>query len=116
MTFDPRFLQALLNAYIAFASSRPHERDGVHAYLFLTLSSAYLVVVDVSPDPAAASSTQMSDLVSPFLALSPSWIDISRMPLAVINSMHDEGNAAGRWYIRSHNPLNSPIIRITFLF
>ena len=69
--------------------------------MFLTLSSAYIVLVDVAPTPASTSPAQipMSDLVSPFLSLSPTWVDISRMPLALVNCMHDEGNAAGRWYM-----------------
>jgi hypothetical protein len=42
----------------------------------------------------------MSDLLSPFLSIPHTWFDVSRLPLARVNSMHDEGNAAGRWYNR----------------
>jgi hypothetical protein len=31
MTFDPRVLPALLDAYVSFVSSRPHGSDGVRA-------------------------------------------------------------------------------------
>jgi len=59
----------------------------------------------------------MSDLVSPFLSLSPTWVDISRMPLALINCMHDEGNAAGRWYMNHSFRLfcNSSCLPVKFI-
>jgi hypothetical protein len=98
MTFDAQFAPVLLNAYAAFTSARPRDVDGVHTYLFLSPSSAYLIVVDVAP--ALPSQSIMSDLLSPFLAIPHTWFDVSRLPLAQINSMHDEGNAAGRWYNR----------------
>ena len=98
MTFDAQFAPAVLNAYAAFTSARPREVDGVHTYLFLSPSSAYLIVVDVAP--ALPSQSTMSDLLSPFLSIPHTWFDVSRLPLARINSMHDEGNAAGRWYNR----------------
>jgi len=87
--------------------------------MFLTLSSAYLVLVDVAPTPPSTSPAPipMSDLVSPFLSLSPTWVDISRMPLALINCMHDEGNAAGRWYMNHSFRLfcNSSCLPVKFI-
>jgi hypothetical protein len=97
MNFDTQFAPAVLSAYAAFTSARPRDVDGVHSYLFLSPSSAYVIVVDVAPAPASQS-TLSRDLLSPFLSIPHTWFDVSRLPLAHINSMHDEGNAAGRWY------------------